>query len=194
MAWQIIRKNFCLNSHCCCNCNCRCLYQVIIIKEMEKISSLPLHSRVWIYQSVRELSAQEVTDIRANALSFLNQWTSHGNSMDAAIDVLYNRFIIVAVDEQTAPASGCGIDKSVRFIQDIEKQFNTTLLDRMQVAYKVGDSIHSCSLSEFEKLINIKQVDESTIVFNNLVSTLAELKSNWQIPLKQSWHSKMLVS
>lgn len=161
---------------------------------MEKISSLPLHSRVWIYQCVRELNPQEVVDIKASALSFLNQWTSHGNSMDAAIDILHNRFVIVAVDEQTASASGCGIDKSVRFIQDMEKQFSTTLLDRMHVAYKAGDSIQTCSLSEFEKLINTKQVDENTIVFNNLVSTLAELKSNWQIPLKQSWHSKMLVS
>lgn len=160
---------------------------------MKTIDQLPPHSRLWIYQSVRELNAQEVAEIKTKALSFLDQWTSHGNNMDAAIEVLYNRFVIVAVDEQTAPASGCGIDKSVRFIQDVEKQFNVTLLDRMHVAYKVSDLIHSCSLSEFEKLINTQQVDENTIVFNNLVSTLAELKSNWQIPLKQSWHSKMLV-
>lgn len=160
---------------------------------MKNLTTISSHSRVWIYQCVRELNPQEVVDIKANAHSFLNQWTSHGNNMDAAIDVLYNRFIIVAVDEQTAPASGCGIDKSVRFIQEVESQFNVSLLDRMHVAYKAGDSIHSCSLSEFEKLINTKQVDENTIVFNNLVSTFAELKSNWQIPLKQSWHSKMLV-
>lgn len=160
---------------------------------MKTIDQLPSHSRIWIYQSVRELTATEVTEIKTNALSFLDQWTSHGNNMDAAIDVLYNRFVIVAVDEQTAPASGCGIDKSVRFIKDIEAKFNVPLLDRMNVAYKAGDAVRSCTLSEFEKLINTKQVDENTIVFNNLVSTLAELKTNWKVALKQSWHSKMLV-
>ncbi|MBI2271370.1 MAG: ABC transporter ATPase [Bacteroidetes bacterium] len=160
---------------------------------MKTVDQLPPHSRIWIYQSVRELTTTEVAEIKTNALSFLDQWTSHGNNMDAAIDVLYNRFVIIAVDEQTAPASGCGIDKSVRFIQDVEKQFNVSLLDRMHVAYKAGDSIRSCSLSEFEKLINTRQVDENTIVFNNLVSTLAELKTNWQIPLKQSWHRQMFI-
>lgn len=160
---------------------------------MRTIDQLPLHSRIWIYQSIRELNAQEVAEIQTKALSFLEQWTSHGNNMDAAIEVLYNRFVIVTVDEQTAPASGCGIDKSVRFIQEIESQFNINLLDRTQVAYKSGDSISSCSIAEFEKLIDTKQVRECTIVFNNLISTLSELQSNWEVPLKQSWHSKMLV-
>ena len=160
---------------------------------MKTFNQLPSHSRIWIYQSTRELLPDETSKIKTLANDFINQWTSHGSNMDAAIEILYNRFIIVAVDEQTAPASGCGIDKSLRFIQDMEKQFKLSLLERTQVAYKAGDSIRSCSLAEFEKLINIKQVDENTIVFNNLISTLAELKTNWQVPLKQSWHSKMLI-
>jgi hypothetical protein len=63
----------------------------------------------------------------------------------------------------------------------------------MNVAYKAGDSIRICSLAEFEKLINTKQIDENTIVFNNLVSAKLELGANWEIPLKRSWHSKMLA-
>jgi hypothetical protein len=160
---------------------------------MKTFNQLPPHSRVWIYQSTRELLPDEVSKIKTLANDFINQWTSHGNNMDAAIEIFHNRFVIVAVDEQTAPASGCGIDKSVRFMQDVEKQFSLTLLDRMNVAYKAGDSIRICSLAEFEKLINTKQIDENTIVFNNLVSAKLELGANWEIPLKRSWHSKMLA-
>ncbi len=160
---------------------------------MKTVNQLPPHSRIWVYQSLTALNAEEVAKIKTQALSFLDQWTSHGNAMDAAIEVLYNRFVVVAVDEQTAPASGCGIDKSVRFIQDIEKQLNVSLLDRKHIAYKHENLIHSSNLAEFEKLITTNKVDENTIVFNNLVSTLSELATNWEIPLKQSWHSKMLI-
>lgn len=158
---------------------------------MKTFNQLPDHSRIWIYQSNKELSIEEVAKIKAAANDFISQWTSHGNSMDAAVEVMHARFVIVAVDEQTAPASGCGIDKSFRFIQDIEKQFNISLLNRMQVAYKAGDAIFTCSLKEFEELIAANKITENTLVFNNLVDSKAGLTSNWEVPLKESWHKRM---
>ncbi len=154
---------------------------------MKKLNELPEHSRVWIYQASAEFSGKELELLEHKSNEFLSSWTSHENKMDAAVAILYNRFILLAVDENTAPASGCGIDKSLRFIQDLEKQMGISLLDRMQVAYKTGDQVIGCSLPELEKRYNTKQVNDQTIVFNNLVSTKADLTSNWQIPLKESW-------
>ena len=154
---------------------------------MKKLNQLPEHSRVWIYQAAREFTDQELGLITDRSVEFLNQWTSHDNKMDAAIEVMYKRFVIIAVDEETAAASGCGIDKSLKFIKDLEKQIGISLLDRMQVAYKTGERLITCSLPEFEKRYNTKQVNDHTIVFNNLVNTKAELTSNWMIPLKESW-------
>jgi hypothetical protein len=154
---------------------------------MKNFNELPQHSRVWIYQALKEFSEKELELIGNKSNEFLASWTSHENKMDAAIEVRYKRFVIIAVDEDSAPASGCGIDKSFKFIQDLEKQTGISLLDRMQIAYKTEDRIVTCSLQEFEKRYNTKQVNDHTIVFNNLVSTKGELASNWIIPLKESW-------
>jgi len=154
--------------------------------------NMPPHSRIWIYQSNRKLNEKEVAEIEIKAENFIDQWTSHGKTMNACIEIFYKLFIVVAVDEQTAPASGCGIDKSVHFIQQLEKYFSITLLNRTLVAYKKNDKLYTCSLAEFEKLIESGSITENTIVFNNLINTKAEMESNWEIALKQSWHSKFL--
>lgn len=154
---------------------------------------MPPDSKIWIYQSNREFSEQEAKNMENKSISFLDQWTSHGKTMNAAVEILYNRFIIICVDEQTAPASGCGIDKSVHFIRQLEKDHALVLLNRTLVAYKKENTIAGCTLSEFEAKIQGGEVNENTIVFNNMVSTKREMESNWQIPLKNSWQARLMV-
>jgi hypothetical protein len=62
----------------------------------------------------------------------------------------------------------------------------------MQVAYRKENEILTCSLSEFEKLAALNIVNESTIVFNNMISTKKEFDNNWEVNLKQSWQSRVL--
>jgi hypothetical protein len=35
-----------------------------------------------------------------------------------------------------------------------------------------------------------KAVSENTIVFNNLLNTLGELKDFWEVPASESWHNR----
>ena len=161
---------------------------------MTTYTDIPLTSRVWIYQTNRELTNEEVLNINTRSVAFVDQWTSHNQLMKACVKILYNRFLVLLVDEDTAPASGCGIDKAVHFVQQLEKEFSIVLLDRMQVAYKLGEKLFACSLADFENKIQSGAVGEDTIVFNNLINTKAELEEAWETPLKKSWHSRMLVS
>ncbi len=150
-------------------------------------------SKVWIYQADRELTDQEVVLIKKDAITFIDNWTAHGKLLKSQLEIFYNRFLVLFVDESQANASGCGIDKSIHFFQNLEKQLNINLMNRLLVAYKINDEVKTCSLSNFEKKIESGEITPETIVFNNLVSTKAEFESNWEIPLKDSWHSKMLV-
>lgn len=150
-------------------------------------------SKVWIYQADRALTEQEVVLINKDALTFIDNWTAHGKLLKSQLEIFYNRFLVLFVDESQANASGCGIDKSIHFFQNLEKQLNINLMNRLLVAYKINDEVKTCSLSNFEKKIELGEITPETIVFNNLVSTKAEFESNWEIPLKNSWHSKMLV-
>jgi len=67
---------------------------------------------------------------------------------------LYHRFIVVLVDEDAASASGCGIDKSVRFLQQLEKIISSNLFDRMLVTFRDENGIiRGTKLQEFEQLV-----------------------------------------
>ena len=37
-----------------------------------------------------------------------------------------------------------------------------------------------------------KAVSKNTIVFNNLVTNKAEYLENWEVPAKDSWHSRFI--
>lgn len=150
---------------------------------MTPFKDLPPHSRIWVYQCTRELTLNEVESIKKRATEFVTQWTSHDQLMKASIELFHNRFVVVCVDEKTAPASGCGIDKSVKFIQALEKEFNITLLDRMNVAYRKDGKILSSPISELKNPGNIT-------VFNNLVNTKEEFEKNWEVPIEKSWHKQ----
>jgi hypothetical protein len=155
-------------------------------------SNMPGHSRIWIYQSNRELTPAEEEAVRRQADAFMEEWTSHGSKMSAALDIRHHRFVIIALDEQTAPASGCGIDKSVRFIQAVEKEYGIVLLNRMNVAWKDQERILSGTLSEFESLLKKGLLPGTVQVFNNLIESKELLESKWCVPASESWHSRLL--
>ena len=161
---------------------------------MKTFNQLPSHSKIWIYQAKEAFSSDLLKDIKVKASQFISQWTSHNNQMDATIEIFNNRFIVLGVDEQTAPASGCGIDKSVKFFLELEKALKISLFDRMLVAYEKNGEVFTCSLADLEKLYNTKQIDDNTIVFNNLVTTKGEFESNWRVPLKSSWHKTRITT
>jgi hypothetical protein len=152
------------------------------------------NSKVWIYQSGRELNAAETANITQVLNDFTTSWTAHNNQLKAKAEVRYNRFIILVVDETQAGASGCSIDKSVNLMKDLEKEFNINLFDRFNMAYRDGDTIKSVGRFEFEDLIRQGKVDTETIVFNNLVPTLKDLQTKWEVPFKNSWHKQVFGS
>lgn len=149
------------------------------------------NSRIWIYQSNRIFNQVEESEIQSMLNSFTSNWQAHGHDLAALGEVLHHQFIVLSVDEEIAGATGCSIDKSVSLMKEIEQKFNINLFDRFQIAYKLDNEIINCSREKFEENIKNGQIDENTIVFNNLIQTRKELKTNWEIPLKDSWHARV---
>ncbi|MFT6749179.1 MAG: hypothetical protein ACI9XR_002407 [Flavobacterium sp.] len=153
-------------------------------------NDLPLNSKIWIYQSSRKFTEAEMEEIQNGLLQFLSEWEAHGTSLESSFQIHYNRFIILAVNQEVQQATGCSIDKSVGFIQNLEQKYEIDLLDKMNVAFKQGEFITYKTLLEFKKLAKDKSVSENTIVFNNLVNTIEEFQEAWEIPAAESWHSR----
>ena len=150
-------------------------------------------SRVWIYQSDRKFTSLEETGILNKLAAFTNQWKAHGNELLAKAEIRYGFFIILTVDESQAGVTGCSIDSSVRLIKEIEQEYHVDLFNRFNIAYRLDDEVKVQGKEDFETLVNIKQVTPDTIVFNNMVQTLAELDSKWEVPFKNSWHSTVFA-
>ena len=118
--------------------------------------NLPEESKIWIYQSSRKFSEEELADIEKDLIEFQTNWSAHGTSLEASFLIKYNRFIVIAVNQEVQPATGCSIDKSVEFIQNLEQKYSVDLLDKMNVAFKQGEFVTYKTLIDFKKLAKEK--------------------------------------
>jgi len=155
-------------------------------------NTLPEESRVWIYQANRSFSEEELIEIKDKLNTFIENWTAHGSDLQSGYTIEYKRFIVIALNQNLHGATGCSIDASVHFIQQLEKNYNVDLMDKMNVSYKQGEYVAYKSLLDFKKMAKDKAISRNTIVFNNLVTNIAEFKENWEVPASESWHSRFL--
>lgn len=155
-------------------------------------NTLPEESRVWIYQANRSFTNEEISEISEKLNVFIENWTAHGSDLQSGYIIKYNRFIVIALNQNLNKATGCSIDASVHFIQQLEKDYNVDLMDKMNVSYKQGDFIAYKTLLDFKKMAKDKAISKNTIVFNNLVTNIAEFNENWEVPASDSWHSRFL--
>ncbi len=151
---------------------------------------LPEESRIWIYQSDRRFTDEEVAAIDTALRAFIDNWTAHGSGLEASFELRYNRFIVLAINQEVQAATGCSIDASVAFIQSLEQQYGVDLLDKMNVTFRTGEFISHKNLTDFRRMAKEKAVTGNTIVFNNLVTNVAEYRDAWEVPAFDSWHSR----
>jgi len=149
-------------------------------------------NKVWIYQADRILTDNEVNAITNDLTTFVESWTAHGSALAGKAVVRDNLFLILEVDESQAGVTGCSIDKSVHFLKALGTKYAIDFFDRMKVTYRsIDGQAIIASRNEFERLIKEGVITENTIVFNNLVQNSDELATKWEVPFKDSWHSKV---
>ena len=161
---------------------------------MTNYSEMPADSRVWVYQCSRKLTEPEIIILNQKAAAFIGSWTAHDNQLKTFFEIRYGIFFVLMVDEKQAAASGCSIDKSVQFIQELERDFNVSFTNRMLFAYRNTDGeISIVSKKEFEQAALSGIISDETIVFNNLAADKSQLESSWEIPFSKSWHKKLVL-
>lgn len=154
--------------------------------------NLPEESKIWIFQSTRNFTGEELNDIENKLEEFMGEWNAHGDEMTAAYAIPYNRFIVIAADETHVPASGCSIDSLSRLMKEIEAKYEFGLLNRMLVSYGLGEDIITIPLNEFKDKVRNDEIPPQASVFHNGVSNLRDFEEAWELPLDQSWVSVLL--
>ncbi len=149
--------------------------------------NMPAHARVWVYQADRTLSEAEITEMEQHLQNFVSQWTAHSRDLKASAKVFPDRFVVLAVDENHHQASGCSIDSSVRFVQELEKHYQLNLFVRTDVAYLDGETVKTVPVSKLKQQVAEGVIKSDTQVFNNLVANVGELREKWQTEAQNSW-------
>ncbi len=159
---------------------------------MQMLENIADTARVWIYQSSRPFTDDELPQAKTALQVFARQWTSHNRQLEAAADVLHHRFVILMVDESRADASGCSIDASVRFLQQFQEAFGIDLLNRLNFAYWQDGQVQTAGQHDLAVLYQSGKINDDTLFFDNLVKTKGDWAQSWLKPLSQSWHRRLL--
>jgi hypothetical protein len=148
-------------------------------------------NRVWTFVIGKPLGDEELAQLTQAGRTFVEHWTAHEKQLRGAFDVLGRRIVVVKVNEDLNQASGCSIDKLTRFMKMTESRFGVELLNRMNVAYREGDSIAVANANDVRGMIEAGRLKADTVVFNTAAANEDEL-SGWEKPLKDTWLSRYL--
>lgn len=154
--------------------------------------NLPLDSKIWIFQSQRNFSSEEIMEIEQTLDNFTKEWNAHGAALTSAYAIPYDRFIVLAVDENHAQASGCSIDSMTRIIKALEEKHQLGLLNRMLVSYQLEGEIITLPLSEFKQKVKNNLISMEASVFHNGLTSLEAFEDGWELPLAESWAGNLI--
>lgn len=160
------------------------------------IEQLPDASRVWIYGAHRVPETREAARLLDEIRRFLEEWAAHGRPLRAGFAWRYHHFLLVAVDESRASASGCSIDAVVNRLSELESELDLPLLDTSPVWFRDperGGLVRRVDRPEFRTLAAEGRVDGSTVVFDLTVDRLGDVREGrWERPAAGAWHASLL--
>jgi hypothetical protein len=154
---------------------------------MTMFNEMPSDAKVWVYAANRILTDAETLDIQSAGNDFTRSWTAHQNQLKAAFIILHNTFMVFMVDENVNEVSGCGIDKSVHFMQEIDKKYNLDAFNRLRIELWQNNAVVITNKQKLSVMLQENAANAQTIVFNKTVTTKEQFDSGFQIPLDKSW-------
>jgi len=140
---------------------------------------MPDESRVWTYLCNRILNDQEANLIEGQIEKFTRSWKAHQKPLSANGQLLYNQYIVLAVDESVEPISGCSIDSSVHLVKTIENHLEVDFFNRLNVLVLKNQT---------PKLVSYHDIGayKGDFVFNPRIESLRELRENWLVEIKDA--------
>jgi hypothetical protein len=164
--------------------------------KMPALAALPTFSpdsRVWVYTADRTLTPDESARAQRHLEAFCQQWTAHNQALLATAEVFENQFVILMVDETRAGASGCSIDKSVHFLEQLGAEIGADFFERMRFAWvDAQGGIQFANRPAFAQLVAEGRIAPDTLVADTLVQTKQQLAEKWLVPFGKSWHRRLV--
>lgn len=168
-------------------------YKETISNVPDLLQEMSDNARLWIFQAEKPLNITEVELVQNHLDTFLVGWTSHNRALKASGIVVFDRFVIIALDEsQSSQASGCSIDAMTHQIQAISASMSVNLLDRSTFYFLIENEIVGYPMNEVSSVYQDGLINARSLVFNNLIKNKGELTDKWIVPLEKSWHKRFV--
>lgn len=143
--------------------------------------------RVIIYPASRPFTPKESKVITEKLYDFLATWAAHGKPLESSFKIETNQFIIICVDEEKEPASGCSIDALGGVMKEIDQEFQLGLFDRMKASFVENGELKTMKLQDFRKGLKEGEISKDIEVFDFSKNTYVAFLSDFLLPLKRSW-------
>ncbi len=98
-------------------------------------ASTPDAARTWVFGTSQPVLGEDAVRLLARVDGFLRGWRAHGAPVVGACDWRYDRFLLIAADEEATGVSGCSIDSLFRSLREVENEVGATVLDGSLVPF-----------------------------------------------------------
>jgi hypothetical protein len=96
-------------------------------------------------------------------------------------------FLVLMVDEHHNEVSGCGIDKSVSFMKQLEKQFDLNLFNRLQVELLTPGGLKLTTKQGAQSMLDAGLISTDTTTFDKSVTRKEAFDNAFMLPFSRSW-------
>ena len=154
--------------------------------------TLPDAARVWIFGSDRPLTEAGTTALLKGVDEHLTGWKAHGEPLTVGSQLRDGRFLVVAVDQSTAGATGCSIDGLFRVLQGLEATVGANLVGGGRVFYRGAESVvQATTRDQLASLVTSGAITKDTVVFDTSITDLGKFRSAFEKRAKESWIAEM---
>ena len=143
--------------------------------------TLPDSARVWIFGSDKRLSEDAATALMRDVGDHLANWKAHGEPLTVGSRLLDDRFLVVAVDQSTAGASGCSIDGLFRVLQAVQSKLGANLVGGGRLFYRDRNGEVQCApRSDLDDLRASGAIAKDTVVFDTTITDLGTFRRKFE--------------
>lgn len=156
--------------------------------------TLPDASRVWVFGADRPLGEEATATLLKEVDTFLENWKAHGAPLTVGSQFRDNRFLVIAVDQSTAGASGCSIDGLFRVLQGLQQQLGASMVGGGRVFYRdQSGRVQSISRDEVGARSASGELTRDSVVFDTSLTDLGTFRRCFEVRAKESWVHDLLA-
>src|SRR5882762_5672949 len=153
---------------------------------------LPHRARLWIYQADRKLSEVEERVVTEELQVFCALWVAHGNPLNTSFKIERGQFLILAVDDGVAGASGCSIDGSVRLLKSLNDRMGIDFLSHSRVPFLIDGEVKLVPVRELKEAFSTGILGPDTPTFHMLAATKEVWERSWILSAEKTWLARYL--